>query len=248
METRASRATPSSADFRPQFGRAIRSLRELVRDPKSTEKAFDVLFAVGRGDFERQYRRFVADKEGRRLLADRPSLVDALGDRTALERMPDGSFGRAYLDYIDRNAFEADGLVKIEHAVRARWEKEEGLPELDAPRSWFRDRAIVMHDLFHVLTGEDTNPSGEGALLWFTQAQLGGGANLFLSVGATLQLMRVRGASWLREVVRAFTLGRRARRLMTLPFEELLPLSLETVRERAGIVRASRDSSRRTSA
>lgn len=220
---------------RPMFGRAARSLRELVRDPESTEKAFDVLFAIGRGDFERQYRRFESDPEGARLLSERPSLVEALSDRVALTKLPEGSFGRAYLAYLDRNGFEPDGLVKVERVVRARWEKEDGLAVLDEPRSWYRDRTIVMHDLFHVLTGKDTDPPGEGALLWFTQAQLGGGANLFLSIGATLQLMRFRGVEWLREVRRAWREGRRARRLATLRFEELLPLPLATVRSLARI-------------
>lgn len=225
----------NTVGFLPKFGRAAHSLRVLVRDPESTEKAFDVLFAIGRGDFERQYRRFAAGPEAARLLAKRPSLLEALCDREALRRLPEGSLGRAYLDYLDRNGFQPDGLVKIERSVRARWEKEDGLPALDAERSWFRDRAIVLHDLFHVLTGKDTNPSGEGALLWFTQAQLGGGANLFLTVGATLQLLRVRGAPWFGEVRRAWRLGRRARWLAALPFEELLPVPLESVRRLAGL-------------
>src|SRR5690348_1714233 len=123
-----SASMPSTTRFRPQFGRAARSLRELVRDPESTEKAFDVLFAIGRGDFERQFRRFSKDPDGARLLAKRPSLVDALCDRPALSRLPEDSFGRAYLRYIDRNGFEPDGLVNVERTVRARWERDGALP------------------------------------------------------------------------------------------------------------------------
>jgi ubiquinone biosynthesis protein Coq4 len=97
-----------------------------------------------------------------------------------------------------------------------------------------------MHDLFHVITGRNTNPSDEGALLWFSQAQLGGGANLFLSLGATLELIHVWGLGWIGEVRRSWREGRRARWLVTLPFEELLPLSLETVRGMAGVGQADR--------
>ena len=74
-------------DLQSRFGRAVRSLRELIRDPESTEKAFDFFFAIGRGDFERQFRRFARDPEGARLLAARPSLLAALCDRDALSRM-----------------------------------------------------------------------------------------------------------------------------------------------------------------
>jgi ubiquinone biosynthesis protein COQ4 len=222
-------------DLSSRFGRAVRSLRELIRDPESTEKAFDFFFAIGRGDFERQFQRFLRDPEGARLLAARPSLLAALCDRDVLGRMPEGSFGREYLAYLDRNGFQADGLVTIERTVRARWERDGALPPLDAERSWLRDRTILMHDLFHVLTGRDTDPPGEGALLWFSQAQLRGGAALFLTLGATAELVRVRGFEWLREVRRAWNQGRRARWLVTMPFEELLPLPVETVREMARV-------------
>jgi ubiquinone biosynthesis protein COQ4 len=236
MQSSISHITEKSpGDRRPRMARAIRSLRELLRDPESTEKAFDVFFAIGRNDFERQFKRFARDPEGARLLSERPSLLAALSDRAALRRLPEGSFGRAYLTYLERNRFEADGLVNLERTVRARWEREEELPVLDAPRRWIRDRTILMHDLFHVLTGRDTDPRGEGALLWFSQAQLGGSANLLLCLGATSELMRVYGVSWLKEVAKAWTEGRRARWLVTLPFEELLPVPLERVRELAGV-------------
>src|SRR6185436_3392653 len=116
-------------------------------------------------DFERQFRRFARDPGGARLLSERPALLATLCDREAFCRMPAGSFGRAYLEYLTRNGFEPDGLVNVERTVRARWEKEEGLPVLDAPRAWVRDRTILMHDLFHVLAGKTTDPLGEGALL-----------------------------------------------------------------------------------
>ena len=222
-------------DLSSRFGRAVHSLRELIRDPESTEKAFDFFFAIGRGDFERQFKRFARDPEGARLLAAQPSLLATLCDRDALARMPEGSFGREYLAYLDRNHFQPDGLVALERIVRGRWERDGALPPLDAERSWLRDRTILMHDLFHVLTGRDTDPSGEGALLWFSQAQLRGGANLFLTLGATAELVRVRGLEWLREVRKAWTQGRRARWLVTMPFEELLPLPIETVRGMAGV-------------
>jgi ubiquinone biosynthesis protein COQ4 len=222
-------------DLASRFGRAVHSLRELIRDPESTEKAFDFFFAIGRGDFERQFRRFVRDPEGACLLAARPSLLAALRDREALGRMPEGSFGRAYVSYLERNGFESDGLIKIERSVRARWEQDGALQPLDAERSWLRDRTILMHDLFHVLTGRDTDPPGEGALLWFSQAQLRGGAALFLTLGATLELVRVRGFDWLREVRAAWNQGRRARWLVTMPFEELLPLPIDRVRAMARV-------------
>jgi ubiquinone biosynthesis protein COQ4 len=235
MTMQASISRTDAFDLQYRFGRAVRSLRELIRDPESTERAFDFFFAIGRGDFERQFVRFARDPEGAKLLRERPSLLDALSDRVALAGMPEGSLGRAYLAYLDRNGFQADGLVNIERIVRARWERDEGLPSLDRERSWLRDRTILIHDLFHVLTGRATDPPGEGALLWFSQAQLGGGANLFLTVGATLELLRVNGLGWFREVSNAWRQGRRSCWLVTLRYEELLPMPIDAVRAMARI-------------
>ena len=54
-----------------------------------------------------QYERFRARPEGRRLLVQRPDLRAALSDREALADLPDGSFGRAYLDFTGRYRFDA---------------------------------------------------------------------------------------------------------------------------------------------
>jgi ubiquinone biosynthesis protein COQ4 len=221
-----------------RWRRAWRALRALLADPDDTEKAVELTYAIGRDDFERSFQRLRASPFGPRLLAGRPSLADALSDRAALERMSAESLGRAYLEYLDRNGFAATGLLAVEQRVRARWEREGEAVPVDPLRAWYRDRVILSHDLFHVLTGYGTDDVGEATLLAFSLAQLGGRANALLTAGAAFEVWRRRGLGWLRYAFRAWRRGRRAAPLAALPWEELLPLRLATVRELAA-VRAS---------
>ncbi len=213
-----------------RWRRAFRALRALLDEPEETERAIDLVYAIGRRGFERNFARFAASATGRDLLARRPSLAAALSDSRALARLPEGTLGRAYLSYLEHNAFRATGLLEVERRVQERWEREEGLPRLDPLRAWFRDRSILTHDLFHVVTDYGTDHLGEATLLAFSLAQLGGAANALLTAGAALEVWHVLGWRWLRQDLQAWRRGRSASWLVALPWEELLPLRLETVR------------------
>ena len=221
-----------------RWRRALEELRALLADADDTERAISLMYALGTREFEQSFQRFAADPGGRALLAERPSLLAALSDREALARMPERSFGRAYLAYLEQNGFEPSGLVDLQNRVQERWQREEGMPELDPLRTWFRDRVIVSHDLFHVLSDYGTDELGEGTLLAFSLAQLPGRGQAFLTLGAALETWRVLGWRWLVYDFQAWRRGRRAAWLPALPYEELLPLPLGTVRRLAGIVDA----------
>jgi ubiquinone biosynthesis protein COQ4 len=215
--------------------RALRELRALLASPDDTEHAIDFMFSLGTRDYERSFRRFSASVAGRALLAARPLLLAALSDREALSRMPEASLGRAYLAYLDRNGFTPDGLLALNHRVRERFEREEGFPPVSAERAWFSDRSILVHDLLHLLTDYGTDDLGEATLLAFTLGQFGGRAQALLTVGAALDAARARGWRFLVSDLRAWRRGRRATGLAALPWEQLLPLRLETVRSLAGV-------------
>jgi ubiquinone biosynthesis protein COQ4 len=231
-------ATPEIPAPAPSFAkmrwrRAFRALRALIADPDDTAKAIDVTFAIGTRDFERAFQRFVRSPSGRALLAEQPSLADALSDRAALERMSPDSLGRAYLEYLHESGFRPTGLMELQHETQARWEREDALPRIDPIRAWYRDRATLAHDLFHVVTGYGTDELGEATLLAFSQAQLGGIANALLTAGAAFEVFRRLGFRWILYEARAWRRGRRAVSLVALPWEEMLPLRLTTVRRLA---------------
>jgi ubiquinone biosynthesis protein COQ4 len=230
---------PPAPPLATRWRRAFRSMRELFADSDDTEKAMDFFYAIGRREFERNFQRFAATPQGRALLAERPSLVEALADRDALARLPEESFGRAFLAFLERNGFQSMALLELQRKVEARWNAEEGMPRLDPMRAWFRDRFVLSHDLHHVLTDYGTDDVGEATLLAFTLGQVPGRGQALLTVGAALEVFRRLRWRWLRYDLRAWRRGRRAAWLAATPWEELLPLRLDTVRNLLGIVPAA---------
>jgi ubiquinone biosynthesis protein COQ4 len=218
-----------------RWRRALSEFRALIADPADTDRAIHFVYALGMREFERNFQRFAASKGGHALLAARPSLLAALSDRDSLARLPEGSFGRAYLVYLESNGFAPDGLLKVQNRVQAHWEREEGIPPLDPLRSWFRDRTLLAHDLFHVLTDYGTDEIGEATLLAFSLAQFGGRGQALLTFGAALEVWRTLGWPWLVYDFWAWRRGMRSAGLVALPWEELLPLHLDTVRRLASV-------------
>jgi ubiquinone biosynthesis protein COQ4 len=230
-------ALPPPPPTRPvEWWRAVQAVRTLIAHPEQTEKAFEVFLAL-QGDQEEQiFQRAVASPSGARLAACRPALLDRLLDRAGLEALPEASFGRAYVAYLDRTGFDPAGLVKLKGEMEAYAESVgEALPALDATREWFRVRGILLHDLWHVLTDYGTDEVGEAALLAFSYAQLPGRANRLLVFGAALRGTVEAGVGFTRYLYQAWRRGRRAVWLATLPYEELLAEPLDAVRALARI-------------
>ncbi len=168
-------------------------------------------------------------REGRRLLREQPVLLDVLSDRSSLEAMPDGSFGRAYLAHIDRFGLDPFKLIEIGRAAGGDSESDD--PDI----RWASERGSLAHDLWHVLTGYGADPMGESALLAFSWAQTGSRANALLTLGASSRAVRVIGLSWFPYVWKSWRRGRAAVCLAGLPYEKLLPRPLNEVRAAVAI-------------
>ena len=216
---------------RMQWRRGLRCLQALMDDPDTTSHAMDLQHALGALDFERNFRCLQRDPVGQRLLAERPDLL-ARVEREQLAALPEGSLGRALLAYFERFDFDPRSLVELGRRVRARWEREEGIPPIDTERAWYSDRALLLHDVFHVVSGYDADPLGEAALLGFSLGQLGGRVNRILTLGASVEVVQASGWRWLPYVLRAWRRGRRAVWLHGLPWEELLAEPLDELRAR----------------
>ncbi len=100
-----------AAHSRFEPSRALRAARALVADPDDLPKVFTLLEALSGDTLDRMERRLSESEAGRRLLADRPDLVPLLEDREALRRLPAGSLGRAYLDFLESENISAAGIM-----------------------------------------------------------------------------------------------------------------------------------------
>ena len=220
---------PLRVRHRPQLRRALRALQRLLATPDETQHAFEVAYALDGDVCDSDLREMLSFRAGRQLFANRPQLLDWLADRERLSAMPEGSFGRAYLDHIDRYGLDPGKLVEL------RRETDEQHAHRTEAERWFVERVDLQHDLFHVLSGYGADGLGEGVLLLFSNAQYFRLSRLFLATGAALRSWRLVGPSWFVYLWRGWRRGRRAACLLALPYEELLPLPLDAVRRAVGI-------------
>ncbi len=230
MSTGLPAIPPAPPRRKPRWRRAFRALMQLLAQADDTAKAQDQIVAIGDRAFEAKFQKFLTSPMAPALLTERPSLVETLSDRSYLEALSDDSFGRAYQAYMDANGYEAQALISMQRDTEARWEREEDVPELDEYRKWFSDRCLLAHDFNHVLTEYGTDGVGEATLLAFTLAQEPSRAGALLTVGAALKIRSYFGNRWLRYDLRAWRRGRRAVCVWSMPWEELLPMRLATVR------------------
>lgn len=206
------------------WGRAYRALQALIADPERTDKVVEFINTVGGDGGRRSFEKFCTHPTGRRLLAERPSLVDTLADLDRLRQLPAGTLGRAYADFMCGENLDPDGIVREFRAADSK--PEDVHPDVQ----WFFERVDTMHDLWHVLTGYGRDEAGEAANLAFTLAQIPGrGIALLVLAGAVIGPKDVT-LRWQRYLYRAWRRGRNAAWLAAVPYEELLERPLEEVR------------------
>jgi ubiquinone biosynthesis protein COQ4 len=211
---------------------AVVALGRLIRDPNDTEQAFRIVRALDGAHGEQLFARFAASEGGKKLLRDRPSILAALTDRGALAALPEGSLGRAYLTFCEREGITPGGLVEAS-AI-------EGRAELEPDFLYMADRLRDSHDLWHVIAGYRTDLLGENSVLAFTSAQTGSPGVSFLAAAGYLRSYSFDGelAGPGRALVRdAWVRGRAAAWLPEVHFEEMLAQPLVEVRARLGLAR-----------
>ena len=209
---------PSSQGFRPL--EALAALRAVLRDPDDTSQVFRLLSAMSGRTPHALARRFGLSRPGVALLETRPALLPRLRDREALAALPDGSLGRAYLDFLGADGLTADGLVEASEA---------GERAIDDGEAWIGDRLRDSHDLWHVVTGYRGDLLGEASLLAFTFAQTRA-PGIGLLVAAAL--VRAGDPDARRLIADGFFRGVRAAWLPAVAWEQLLAVDLDEVRRR----------------
>src|SRR5436305_7161398 len=139
---------------------AFRAMQNLLRDREDTRQVFLLIDALRGKTTLRQLERFRQTEFGRAALTDRRRLLDRLNDRESLAKLPAGTLGRAYYDFMAAENLSADGLVQASTIPRSADEQ-----------IWFRERTREMHDLLHVVTGYGRDGLGEACVLASTYPQ-----------------------------------------------------------------------------
>ena len=208
------------------------------KDPDDTGAAIRMIDAFSGKSGEREFKRFWKSASGQEILERKSTLLDVLSDREGLAKLPEGSFGRTYLDWIKAEEISAQELVEISETERIK--SNFPAPLSTDPRKIFYDRLRETHDLLHVLTGYGRDLLGESGVLAFTYSQtrhtgigsLTATAHLLSFFPDPSKVFGRAQATELRRVIRnAHRRGKRARWLTDADFEALLTLPLDQVRE-----------------
>ncbi len=205
-----------------RLGDAARAMRALLHNPEDTAQVFRIIEALSGKNGIRTLAKFRRTSTGTALLRDRPELLDTLLDRESLSRLPAGSLGREYLNFLDSEGITAEGLKQASVEGRTRDPKDLP-PELEFLRNRMRDT----HDLWHVVTGYKGDLIGEASLLAFSFAQTKNPG-----VGFIVAIALIRGREpWVRRMIlQGLVRGLRAAWLPVADWEHLLALPLYEVR------------------
>jgi ubiquinone biosynthesis protein COQ4 len=210
-----------SSKTRWDLARARRGIAALLRNPDDTRQVFEIIEALPGRAPERNFTRFRRSESGARLLRERTALLAVLSDHERLARMPDGSLGRAYLEFLRSENITAAGLVAASEV--------ESDAARDPDREYVQERMRDSHDLWHTVTGYRGDLVGEGALLAFSFAQTRHpGVGFIVLVG----MVRAFRHSARKEFAIGFWRGLRAEWLPAVEWEKLLEEPLARVRER----------------
>lgn len=200
--------------------RAGRGMVRLVRDPTRLEEVFVLAngtetSAIG----EEIVARFKDHPEHRVALERQPRLGKV--DLDALQRLPVGTLGRTFADDVRRLGIDLEDIERVE-TVKT---------EFDYVRAHMRET----HDIWHTATGFKTDVAGELGLQAFYLAQFQAPLSaILLAVGflnTFFYAMDDRDAR-MRQIVRGWLLGKRARTLFGVVWNDLWDLPLSEVRRR----------------
>lgn len=136
-------------------------------------------------------------------------------DVAFLASLPEGTLGREFERYLTDNELDAN-LLRESAFIEAHRARGEDI-------GYLAERGFQLHDLFHVLTGYDTTPLGEVRVVSFTVAQTPAPYPAMIIASRPLQTVLYKPELLpvlMDAITEGWMLGRRAKPLMNVPWEE----------------------------
>lgn len=220
-------AAPPDLPVRPLH--ATISVAKLILNKEDTRQVYEIIHDLAGGAGKRLFARFVATPYGRRVVTEPVKLEEILSNRAFLRSLPEGSVGRAYLDFMEGENLTVDGLLGAA--------REAGI-DYDAPTQFPEFMRLflhlnISHDLWHVLTGYGRDALGELCNLAFTREQTKNPGIAFINrVGLVAQKLSSPKVPVLAAFKEATRMGRSVDFLLQHDVEALLPQPLADVRRR----------------
>ncbi|MSP42481.1 MAG: ubiquinone biosynthesis protein [Alphaproteobacteria bacterium] len=203
---------------------ALRALRAIFRDKEDTGQVFRIVNALTGKSLIKRLDRFRNVPVGRQILAENRQLLSTLSDRKYLASLPEGSYGRAYLKFLETEGLSAEGLIEAS--------KEAPRTQQQADYELFTSRLRDSHDLQHVLTGYGRNTLGELSVLAFSYAHTRNPGIGFLVITGMFKFRKEmpKGIPVFRAVWEAYRNGVKSAWLPAADWEALLKLPMAEAR------------------
>lgn len=210
---------------RVRWQRAIAALGRIVANPEATDQVLVFSSYANAGSMHRRLHRFFDDPAGQRLYREQRAIDSHTVDLDALSALPAGTLGHAYAQFLRSRGLTPDVFDGPPADIR------------DPRAAYVIQRMRQTHDLWHVVTGHDTDYAGEIALQAFTFGQVRAPSTLILSMVGTLKGLREKPGLPL-DVLAAFRAGNAAQPLVTFPWEDHWSTPVLEVRAMLGLAPA----------
>lgn len=196
----------------------VRGALTLVRNPNRLDEVIELADEISRPEVMEEFVVEARKRpEAAQALAKKPRVHI---DLPAFRRLPDGTLGREFARFVD-----AAGIDPADLPHRPARDEHE----------WVRAHLFETHDIWHVVTGFGTDVAGELGLQAVYLAQLPARlAPLLLSIGFLNTFIYAFDDKDRRmdEVARGWRLGRRAKQLFGVEWDNLWTVPLSEVRAR----------------
>lgn len=210
---------------------ALQAVTRLVRNKEDTTQVFEISNALSRGSHNKLFARFVRSAYGRRVVEDNIKMENILGNFDKLRTMPEGSFGRSYLEFMESGELTPEGLINVA--------EDSGIAMRDSEYEAYSRVFMHMettHDVWHVLTGYNRDALGELCLLEVSSVLTYNKAFLLITgIGGLVMKKQNRSLPIWAIRKEALRIGKAMNWLPEIDFEALLTLPLEKVRAKLNI-------------
>ncbi len=201
-------------------------MQKLIANKEDTEQVFEIIESLNGDSTVKDFDRFMSTEAGRVQLQKRTYLPPILDNHAPLHALPEGSVGRTYCEFMEREGLSAAGLVAESEKRPAAWR------DIKDDLLWYGNRLRDTHDMFHILTGYGRDALGEASLLGFTHSQHGGAGVSFIAFMGSREIAKsAPKAANIKGVLReARRNGKHAGRIIEQDIEAILPRQLDDVR------------------
>lgn len=165
--------------------KALRHFKKLIANKEDTSHVFEIIEALNGNALLNDLKRFSSTDAGQTRIAERRYLPPFLDDHATLKKLPEGTVGRAYVDFMEREGLTSQGLVDEYERFTQNHENYDDIIQ------WYANRLRDTHDLLHVLTTYGRDALGEACVLGFSYSQNKGPGVIFIAYMAAREIKKV---------------------------------------------------------